>query len=102
QERICLPVAARHAHRVEADFLLQGPARGLEESALELVREAIGVDDLAGVCRDPGAEQPDRAGRAVDLELDHHRGVALRVLVAGEGESLTSAVDGGPSPAGAP
>ena len=47
QNRITAPVVAANASRVVGDFFVQGPARGLDDAALDLIAQAIGADDLA-------------------------------------------------------
>src|SRR5262249_26869673 len=97
KNRIALPVGAGDAHAVESDLLLERPARGLDQPALELVGETARVDHLPGIGRDDGAHGCNLPAVAVDQHLDHDRGVGLLVLVAREGETVAAA--GFPPPA---
>src|SRR5262249_22090207 len=45
KDRIRVPVETGDAHAIEAHRFLERPARGLEETSLELAREAGRVDD---------------------------------------------------------
>src|ERR1051325_4167714 len=90
QDRIALPVGGGDARAIEGHLLLQGPARGLDEATLELVHDAVGMDDLTGIGGDRGALEPDRGGGVVDGELDAGRAPALLVLVAREGQTAAA------------
>src|SRR5262249_563372 len=45
------PRARGDTRAIEADGLLECPARGLDDAALDLIDDAVGVDDLAPVHR---------------------------------------------------
>ena len=97
QDRIAVPVARGDAVLVEPHLLLQGPAHGLDDAALELVARAVGIDHQAGIGDAP---------HAIDLHgLLHrdggrHGGIGGAVLVAGEAE--TEALAGAGRPARGP
>src|SRR5262249_11469266 len=96
EDRVALPVGGGDAEAVERDLLAQRPARGLDEAALELVDDAVGIDDLAGVGGDRAAHETDGGGRVVDGELDGDGAPALLVLVAREGQAAAATAARGP------
>src|SRR5262249_28180051 len=74
----------------EADGLFQGPARRLDDPALDLVDHAVGVDDLPRVDGGHDARDAHHAGLLLDLDVGGHRAVAGEVLVLGEGEAAAA------------
>ena len=81
QDRVALPVHAGDPATVEADPLLEGPARRLGRAALDLVAHAVGVDHPSHVDRDGEPADPDRL---LGLHLRDDRAVGAPVLVAGQ------------------
>src|SRR5690349_17768068 len=51
QDRISGPVGTGNACVVEADMLIKGPTRGLENAAFRLIDQAIRIDDLPRIDR---------------------------------------------------
>src|SRR5207302_7980826 len=89
QDRILRPRARGDARAIEADRLLEGPARGLDDAALDLVHDLVRVDDLSGVDRRDDARDPHLTRLAVDVDVGRRRAVAREVLVPGEGEAAS-------------
>src|SRR5438270_6109956 len=56
QYRVALPVARADAALIEPHALLQGPAGGLDDAALELVDRTVGIDHQARVGGAPHAQ----------------------------------------------
>ena len=68
-----LQYAAGDAHLVEADRLLQRPARRLDDAAFDLVADTIWINDLTAVV---GGNEPHGShvtGLVLQLDLDRHR-----------------------------
>src|SRR5882672_11684421 len=91
-DRIVRPRLRCDARAVVSHRFHQRPARGLDDAALDLVHDAIRVDDLPGIDRRHGAHDAHLAARAIDFDVGDHRHVTRQVLVLGERE---------PSPASA-
>src|SRR5438128_1303962 len=53
EHRIAVPVARAHAIAAEPDLLLQRKTHRLDDTAFELILQAVRIDDKAGVCRAP-------------------------------------------------
>src|SRR5262249_12173102 len=85
-DRVIGPRPGGHARLVEAHRFHQRPARGLDDAALDLVDDAVGIDDLARVDRGDDAADAHPAALAIDLDVRDQRAVAGKVLVPGEGE----------------
>src|SRR5436190_15129169 len=49
QDRIGAPIPAFDARLVEADRLMEGPARGLHDATFDLISDPVGVDSLTTV-----------------------------------------------------
>src|SRR5262245_12964538 len=79
-DRVGLPVAALDAIGTEPYSLEDGPARGLDRAALELVAHAVETHDASDVGGDGEAAHDD----PVDgLDLDDDGAVGAAILVAG-------------------
>ena len=79
KDRIVRPIRAGDALPVEANPLLQHPARGLDGAALDLVDDAIRIDRLADIDRE--RQLPD-ADILLALDLGHCGAIGAGVLVA--------------------
>src|SRR5262245_66609452 len=80
KDRVGLPVAAFDAVGAELYSLQDGPARGLDRAALELIAHAVETHDATDVGGDGEAAHDD----PVDgLDLGDHGAVGAAVLVAG-------------------
>src|SRR5262249_59758864 len=84
------PRARGDTRAIEADGLLERPARGLDDAALDLIDDAVGVDDLAGVDGRDRARHPHASGRAIDDHVGDDGAITREVLVARE-RNTTSA-----------
>ncbi len=67
---------------------MEGPARRLQQAALELAGEALPVHHLSRV---RGYHRPSKVhhGGIVHVDFEGHRRVSLAVLVAREGKALS-------------
>src|SRR5439155_15613507 len=92
QDGVGPPIATGDGVRREAHFLEQRPAGRLDDGALDLVADAVGVDRHAAVAGGDGADRSDAAGRAVYLHFHRHRAVSREVLVLGEAEAAAAAL----------
>src|SRR5439155_2348445 len=89
-DRIVGPRARRHARAIEAHRLLERPARGLDDAALDLVDDAVGIHDLAGVHRGHDARDPHATAAAIDADVGDERAVAGEILVPGERDAAAA------------
>src|SRR4051794_41699004 len=94
QDRVALPVVGGDPPVGEANALLEGPARRLDDAALDLVRRAIRIDHQAGIDGRPDAGETNLL---VDLDLGHDRGLGGAVLVAGKAEAPPATIPRGPA-----
>src|SRR5262245_29777140 len=69
---------------------MQGPAHRLDDTALDLVPDAIGVDGLTAVDGRYSTDRPHATGLVLDVDLDGDGTVGRQVLVPGEGEATTT------------
>src|SRR5258708_6525399 len=90
EDRIARPIASLDPVLVEANFLLEGPAHGLDDPAFHLVGEAVGIDDQPGIDRGPHPWHTDLAAGAVDLDIGNAGDVAGEVLVLGEADAAAA------------
>ena len=99
EDRIRLPVDARHLLSVEAHLFQDTAARCLDDVAFDDVVQQAGIDDAAAVMRDGIAFRPHFAAAAIDLDLGcdrDDRGAAPRVSDAAAARGLSALL----SPAG--
>src|SRR6476660_639701 len=89
QDRVALPAVGRDPPAGEANTFLEGPARRLDDAALDLVGRAIRVDHQAGIDGRPDAGETNLL---VDLDLGHDRGIGGAVLVAGKAEAARATI----------
>ena len=75
QDRIALPITRGDPVAVEANLLVQSPARRLDDTALNLIGEPVRVNDLTRIGDRKGARDLDHAARRIDLDLRDHRDV---------------------------
>src|SRR5439155_27008079 len=71
QAGIALPVDARHGGPVPLQVLDQRAAHRLDDVAVDLVAQPVGVDDLAAVVRHEEALDADLAGAPVYLDIGY-------------------------------
>src|SRR5438093_7368247 len=88
QDRIFRPARACDALPVEADALLQHPARGLYGTTLDLVDDAVGIDRFADIDRQ--RQIPDGYFLGA-LDFGDRSAIGAGVLVAGKGHAMTNA-----------
>src|SRR5437762_9325909 len=88
QDRIFRPARAGDALAVEADALLQHPARSLNGAALDLVDDAVGIDRFADI---DGKRQFPDADLLGALDLGDRSAIGTGVLVAGKAHAMTDA-----------
>src|SRR5262249_22998580 len=81
KDGIALPVHTRDARPVESRFLVQRTAKRLEYGALDLVTEAIRVDDQSAIVRASDSPHIDLARGAIDGNLHRHRDVIFHLFV---------------------
>src|SRR6476660_4136535 len=89
QDRVALPVVGGAPPVGEANAFLEGPARRLDDAALDLVGRAIRIDHPAGIDGRPDAGETNLL---VDLDLGHDRGICGAVLVAGKAEAARATI----------
>src|SRR5262249_14265421 len=94
-DRVIGPGPRRHTRAVKAHRFLERPARRLDDPALDLVDDAVRVDDLPDVDRGERARYAHVAARTVDWDVCSDRAVAGWFLVSGDGEAAA----GGPGAA---
>ncbi len=92
QDGIAAPIPAGDVALVEPNLLIQGPARGLGDGALDLVADAVGVDGLPTIDRSHDAADPDAPGLVLDVEFESDRAISAKVLVTRECEAPAGAV----------
>src|SRR5215470_1017864 len=85
QDGVVLPAVAGNALGIEAHRLEEGPARRLNGATLDLIDNAVGIDDLADV--DGGHQTPDPDFGA-GFDFGHHRAVGAKILVAGKADAV--------------
>src|SRR6266403_5239271 len=66
---------------IELHLFEQRPAYGLQDAALDLGANAVGVDDLSAIMGAANTFDLDVAARALDRYLHAHRHESLTVLV---------------------
>src|SRR5438477_11650519 len=81
EDRIALPVEARYHAAVEFQFLDQRAADGLQNVAVDLVAQAIGVDDLAAVVGHGDTRDADFSAGAVELDVGDDADIGAGGLV---------------------
>src|SRR6266508_3350104 len=89
-DRVGAPIPAGNLRSVERHLFVQGPACGLHDAALDLIANAIGIDDLTAVV---GGDEPDRphaAAFALDLDLDCNCRIGGEILVACKAEAAAA------------
>src|SRR5208283_752946 len=69
EDGIALPVDAGDARAVELQLLLERAAHRLQDVSVELVPDAVGIDDLTAVVGDEEAGDLDGPARTIDLDL---------------------------------
>src|SRR5438128_11800898 len=84
QDRIFRPARAGDALPVEADALLQHPARGLNGAALDLVDDAVRIDRFADIDRQCQFPDTDLLGA---LNLGDRSTIGPGVLVAAKADA---------------
>src|SRR5258706_3766807 len=94
QNWITRPVDACYVRAIELHLLEKHPAYGLQNAALDLGANAIGVDDLSAIMGAADTFDLDASARALDRHLHAHRHEGLAVLVVDIGYAATTR-DGG-------
>src|SRR5215470_18474979 len=87
QDRIAHPVDAGHPGPVEFHFFLEYPTERLQNAALDLGANAVGINDLPAVVRTNYPLHADRSARALDRDFDAGRDIALVMFVVDVGHS---------------
>src|SRR5262249_27719528 len=90
QYRVAAPIETRDRATAEGEFLDQRATHGLHDVALDLVTQAVGVDDLPAVVHHEYAVDLDLAGRAIDGYVSHHPDVSPHQLVLRVGHASTA------------
>src|ERR1043166_573249 len=90
EDRIVRPVAREDSALIELHFLVQRPARSLDDAALDLVDKAVRVDHEPGVGSAGCAANADAPFLPVDLDLGNDRHVAAKVLVFGKADAAAA------------
>src|SRR5436190_1060468 len=81
RDRIGLPVDAGDPGIVEGHALIQRPAHRLHDRALDLVGQAIRIDDLTAVDRGDRPDQMRAPGLAIDFHFGRNRAISREILV---------------------
>ena len=87
QDGIARPVETGDREPVVFELLYQRAADGLDDVAVELVLEPIGIDDLTAIVREVEFRHPDVAARPLHLDLGHRRDIGARQLVFAIGDA---------------
>src|SRR5262249_3151820 len=81
EDRIAAPVEARDRAAAEGELLDQRAAHGLHDVALDLVAQAVGVDDLPALVRHEHAVDFDLSGRAIHGHVRDNPDIGAHRLV---------------------
>src|SRR4029078_7459317 len=81
EDRIALPVEAGDLRTGELHFLHQCAANGLDDVALDLVLQTVGIDYLTAVVTDVELRHSDAASRAVNFDLGDRANIGAHQLV---------------------
>src|SRR5262249_49382991 len=81
-DRIGPPMEARHGGLVEQELLEQAAAHGLDDVALDLVPEPIGIDDLPAIVADEEALDMDCTTLPIDLDLRNGPNISAHQVVS--------------------
>src|SRR5436190_13555213 len=92
QDRIATPISARDPRAVKCDALVQRPACRLQDTALDLVLDAVGVDRFAAVDRRDRAPEAYAAALEIQVNFDRERHIGGEVFVTGKSEAPTPAL----------
>src|SRR5437899_4271388 len=92
QDRVARPVAAGDARIVEGRGFEARPADRLQDAALDLVLDAVGIDRLAAVDRGDDAQHAHVRSLALDLNFHRDRRIGGVVLVARVTEAASPAI----------
>ena len=79
-----MPITRSDPVTVEANLLVQGPARRLDDTALNLISESVRVNDLTCIGDCEGARNLDYATRSINFDLCDHRNENRKVLILGK------------------
>src|SRR5207248_10432705 len=82
RDRIATPIGARDRRVVERYGFVERPARGLYDTAFDLIANTVGIDGLAAIDRGDCAQDFYASRFAFDLDVDRHREIGAEVLVA--------------------
>src|SRR5262245_3469553 len=89
ENRIGAPIDARHTRAVKRHLFLQRSTDRLNDVALDLIAEAVGIDDQPTVMRDVHPRDAHALGREVDLDVDDSSHVRLARVILDEPESAS-------------
>src|SRR5262245_415109 len=82
QDRIARPVDALDRGLIKIDALVECPAERLHDATLDLVANAVRIDDLAGIDGRYRPYDARTAGHPRDFDLHRYRAIGRQVLVA--------------------
>ena len=86
------PIEAGESFGAEANGLFQRPTHRLYGATLQLVAQAVGVDDQAGVGGDGQLVDADGAVFFIHEDIGHDGSIGFLVFVLGEGDALADAI----------
>ena len=81
---------ACHRRTIEEKFLFQRAADGLDDVSLDLIRDAVGVDDLPAIVHEEKTLHADFPVPAIDLDLGHRTDISGRRPIFGIAEAPSS------------
>src|SRR6185437_138906 len=87
---IARPTAAGDARAVELHRLEEGPACRLDDPALDLVADSVGIDGLAAIHGGHCSKQPRGAVASIDADFDGNRDIRGLILVSREREAFAT------------
>src|SRR5689334_17661762 len=75
---------------IEFHLFLKRPTQRLDYSALDLVSDAVGIDDLPTVISGDRSQDANTSVTSVNFDLDGDRNKSCQVFVPSEGDAATT------------
>src|SRR5215831_18795221 len=90
QDGIAAPVAARDSRAIKRNALMERPACRLQDSALDLVRDAVRVHRFTTINRRDHTLEPHAAAIPVNLNFCGQREIRGEIFVSRKGKTATT------------